>query len=88
MVNTIAQHNIYKFLLDASQSKMNVSDEDYLVVVVQFARDLMKTKLKQLARVKSIHPRRKQRMEQVLQDWQSKVTFMITNFDSKVEALH
>jgi hypothetical protein len=30
MVRTIAQHNIYKFLLEASQSKMNVSDEDHL----------------------------------------------------------
>jgi hypothetical protein len=87
VVKTIAQHNIRKFLLDASRSSIDVSDEDHLMVIVQFASDLMKTNLRQLARVKSIHPKREQRMELVLQQSQAKVPFVIANFDTKADAL-
>lgn len=51
IVGAIGRYNIKRLLIDFSQAVVDVSQQDYRVVVNQFTRDLMKTSLQKVVRV-------------------------------------
>ena len=51
IVGAKGQYNIKRLLIDSSQAVVDVSHEDYKVVMNQFTRDLMKTSLQKVVRV-------------------------------------
>lgn len=51
IVEAIGLYNIKRLLIDSSEAVVDVSHEDYRVVVNQFARELMRTSLQKVVRL-------------------------------------
>ena len=89
IVKTITEHHIHKLLLDASASKIDVSEEDHRLVVDHFVEDLKTSPLQQLARIISSNTAHEESLAVYLQEKQLKspLPFEIKNFKKKAEAL-
>jgi len=89
VVQSITEHHIHKLLLDASDSKIDVSVDDHRLVVDQFVEDLKTSPLKQLARIISANKEHEESLAIYLNEKQAKspLPFEVKNFKTKAEAL-
>lgn len=88
IVETIRGYDIKYFILDFTKTHINVSQEDYRVVMSQFARDLMTTRLQKLARIATRDTARENKVEEyakkVKEETKSEIPFR--NFTSRAAA--
>ena len=88
IVEAIRGYDIKYFILDFTKTSINISQEDYRVVMNQFARDLMTTRLQKLARIATMDAERENRVEsyarQVKEETKSAIAFL--NFPSRAAA--
>ena len=89
IVESVRNYHIENLLLDSSNSVVEVEDEAYRAVTMQFALDLMGTRLKRLARVGTADAGREQKSARVSADIQQEVNLPVEfrNFAAKDEAM-
>ncbi|GHA81459.1 hypothetical protein [Pontibacter akesuensis] len=87
IVTNIRNYDIKKLLLDASNSviEMDEDDEAYKAVAMKFGMDLLGTRLKKIARVESADARREAKSEEARQ--QANLPMEFRNFSSRDEAM-
>ncbi|GAA4295952.1 hypothetical protein [Nibribacter koreensis] len=88
VVEAVLSYDIKKILLDSSKSIVEVDDAEYRVVIMKFSGDLMKTRLKYLARVGSPIAAQEKRASEVAQEVTRTQTLPVEfqNFMDRVEA--
>jgi len=89
VVEAIANYDIKKLFLDSSKAVIEVEDEAYRQVIMNFGRDLMKTRLQRLARIGSSIYAQEQRASRVAEEARQTMALPIEfqNFSSKAEAM-
>ena len=89
IVSAVGAYDIKNLLIDFSKSKIDVSDEDYKMVLGQFVQDLMPTCVKRVARVVSRDAVREARLASLSVDLKKelKPAFVFRNFTSQSAAL-
>lgn len=89
IVGAIGQYNIKRLLIDSSETVVDVSQEDYRVVMSQFTRDLMKTSLQKVVRVATRDAARESGVESYLKQVKEckRQALAFQNFTSRAAAV-
>lgn len=89
IVETITNYDIKKLFLDSSKAIVEVDDEAYRNIIMKFSRDLMKTRLRFIARVGSTLEKQEKRAKQVADEVQQVTTMPVefSNFTNPAEAM-
>jgi hypothetical protein len=89
MVKTLKEKHIPYLLLDASNSQLNMPQEDYKIILSQLCTDLASTSLQKLARLVSPDEKRESIFRQFLKEIGSpnSMPYAIENFTSKQAAV-
>jgi hypothetical protein len=89
IVETIVNYDIKKLLLDSSKAIIEVDDEAYRNIIMKFSMDLMRTRLKFLARVGSPLEQQEKRATRVAEEAKrvSAVPVEFQNFTDSAEAM-
>ena len=89
IVGAIGQYNIKRLLIDSSETVVDVSHEDYKVVMNQFTRDLMKTSLQKVVRVATSDTARESGVENYVKQvkGRAKTALAFQNFTSRAAAI-
>lgn len=89
IVGAIGQYNIKRLLIDSSDSVVDVSQEDYRVVMNQFTRELMKTSLQKVVRVATKDTVRESGVESYMQQVKGRIkpALAFQNFTSRAAAI-
>jgi len=89
VVETITNYDIKKLFLDSSKAIIEVDDEAYRNIILNFSRDLMKTRLKYLARIGSSLASQEKRANKVAQEaiQVTALPILFRNFSNTTEAL-
>ena len=89
IVENIRNYDIKKLLLDASNSLVEVEDEAYKAMATKFAMDLMKTRLKKIARVETADAKREEKSAKMSRELKQELNLPMEfrNFSSKEEAM-
>lgn len=72
IVEAINNYDIKFFILDFTKTSINISQEDYKVVMNQFSRDLTATRLQKLARIATRDAAREKRVENLVMEVEEK----------------
>jgi hypothetical protein len=88
-VETITNYDIKKLLLDSSKAIIEVDDEVYRKIILTFSTDLMKTRLKYIARVGTPLENQEKRAQEVASNIKQITTIPLDfrNFTNPTEAL-
>ncbi|RDV11904.1 hypothetical protein DXT99_23660 [Pontibacter diazotrophicus] len=89
IVDNIRNYDIKKLLLDSSESMIEVENEAYKAIVLQFGMDLMKTRLKRIARVATTNATREESSAKLSGEIRQELNLPIEfkNFIDKTEAM-
>lgn len=85
IVETIRNYDIKHLLLDASQSVVEMEGEAYRALTAKFSTDLMKTRLKKMARVATADAGREERSASISAELH--LPMASRNFPSQAEAM-
>lgn len=90
VVETLISYDIKKFLFDCSQSRIEISEEDYQRMMGILVRGLMTSRLQKLARVVSAESERENRLELFMSSAkvQGLLPYDTQNFTNKTTALN
>ena len=88
IIETIANREIKKLMLDCRNTIIGVSNEDYGMVITQFVRDLTSTPLEQFARIITKDTERENRLRIYAREVGAEIrpSFAYRNFLTKEEA--
>ncbi|WP_125185490.1 hypothetical protein [Botryobacter ruber] len=88
IVSAVGAYDIKNLLLDFSKTTIDVSDDDYKMVLSQFVQDLMPTCVKRVARVISDDAVREARVASLAIEFKKelKPAFVFRNFTSQAAA--
>lgn len=89
IVESITNYDIEKLLLDSSKSVMEVEDEAYKAITMKFGIDMIETRLKKIARVRTADARREEISAKVSKELRQELNLPLEfrDFASKDEAL-
>lgn len=90
ITEAVNQHdNIQKLLLDSTRTVVNVSDEEYKMVMSQFCYDLIATRLEKVARIGSTDIEKEKKVEGFLNEFIAEVkpVTQYQNFNDEKEAI-
>lgn len=90
IIENIRNYDIKNLLLDSSKAIVELEDEDYKAVVMQFGKDLTQTRLQKLARLGSARPAQEERAANVSDQVRQVLNLPVKfgNFTSKDQALN
>ncbi|WP_162056298.1 hypothetical protein [Pontibacter pamirensis] len=89
ILGAIGKYNIKRLLIDSSETIVDVSQEDYKVVMNQFTRELMKTSLQKVVRVATSDAARESGVEKYVKqvNQRAKPSLAFQNFTSRAAAI-
>ncbi|MFB9862293.1 hypothetical protein [Rufibacter immobilis] len=89
MVESIRTYDVKKLLIDGSNARIRVSDEENLAALQQFAVDLNATRLQKIARIQSSNTRRETQTQESMYRLQASLDahFELQNFPDRPSAL-
>ncbi|MEJ8804397.1 hypothetical protein [Pontibacter sp. H249] len=90
VIENIINYDIKNLLLDSSKAIVEVEDEEYKAVILQFGTDLMRTRLQRLARVGSTRPVQEKRAANVSEEVKQELNLPIKfgNFTIRADAMN
>lgn len=90
IVENITNYDIKNLLIDSSKALVEVEDSDYKAVILQFGKDLMRTRLQKIARLGSARPAQEERAMNVSAEVRQELNLPVKfgNFTSKPDALN
>jgi len=89
IIESVKNYDIKLLLLDSSKSVVEVEDEAYKAVTTKFALDLMRTRLKKIARIATENTRREENSAKIATEIRQELNLEIKykNFTNEAEAL-
>jgi hypothetical protein len=90
VVENIINYDIKNLLLDSSKAIVEVEDEEYKAVILQFGTDLMRTRLQKLARVGSAKLVQEKRAVSVSEEVRQGLNLPVKfgNFSNRADAMN
>lgn len=89
IVESVRNYDIKHLLLDSSKSVVEIEDEAYKAVTAKFGMDLMKTRLRKIARVATADAGREEKSTRISAELRQELNLPVTfqNFTSRAEAM-
>lgn len=84
LLETIRNYDVKNILIDSSKTIMDVDDAEYKTVMHQFVQDVMKTRLRKMARIETNDFTREQNMNMLEEE--TRPTFLFKNFKDRSSA--
>jgi len=85
IIETIRHYDISYLMLDARTTVITISQDDYDTIAQKFIKDLMKTRIKKVARLSTEDFEREKQVDEIKDD--PRVTISIKSFSTVDEAL-
>lgn len=73
IVDTLKHYDIKKLLVDSRSNVVEITDEAYTVLALEFTRDLKTSRVKKVARLQTLDPAREKRAAHVTQQVQAQL---------------
>jgi hypothetical protein len=89
IVENVRNYDIKNLLLDSSKSTVDLEDEAYKAISIQFAKDLFSTRLQRIARVSTTDASREEKAAKLTTELKQelKLPMQFKNFTSQAEAM-
>lgn len=88
MVETIRNYDVKRLLLDGSKTAIEVSDDENRELTMQFAADLVKTRLEKVARIQPIDKTREMKAQENINEIKQAglLPYQVKTFTNRAEA--
>lgn len=87
IVKSVINYDIKQLLLDSSHSVVGIEDEAHRAVTADFGTDLMKTRLRRIARVGAADAAREEKAARVAHELRQELPIKVRTFPSRNEAM-
>ncbi|MCC9135783.1 hypothetical protein ACFSKU_17315 [Pontibacter silvestris] len=90
ITEAVKHHDVRKLLLDSTKTIVNVSEDEYKMVMTKFCHDLIATRLEKVARLTSNDTVKEKKVDKFLSEFIAEVkpTAKFQNFNNEREAVN